>query len=208
MSRQRITEACTVGEPKLRKDGLGVVKPSPLFVEAREAADKREVWVVSVGVWGNFVGDFGKMNQNHMKINIFSIQIDDAYTHGIVICKTPPCSERILRPWLPRRIVKPWQRKRRRRRKLLGCQKPRNDREDGKRCTNCEWEKKWEDFFSDVSLWKPQFLKLFFERLFGSSSVGVVLQLVNKNKVLVTTPDSREGLKVTLPRCSALHGIY
>lgn len=50
MSRQRITEACTVGEPKLRKDGLGVVKPSPLFVEAREAADKREVWVVSVGV--------------------------------------------------------------------------------------------------------------------------------------------------------------
>lgn len=130
MSRQRITEACTVGEPKLRKDGLGVVKPSPLFVEAREAADKREVWVVSVGVWGNFVGDFGKMNQNHMKINIFSIQIDDAYTHGIVICKTPPCSERILRPWLPRRIVKPWQRKRRRRRKPLGCQKPCNDREN------------------------------------------------------------------------------
>ena len=57
------------------------------------------------------------------------------HTHGIVICKTPPCSERILRPWLPRRIVKPWQRKRRRRRKPLGCQKPRNDREDGKRCT-------------------------------------------------------------------------
>lgn len=63
-------------------------------------------------------------------------------------------------------------------------------------------------FFLDVNLGKPQFLKLFFERLFGSSSVGVVLQLVNKNKVLVTTPDSREGLKVTLPRCSALHGIY
>lgn len=42
----------------------------------------------------------------------------------------------------------------------------------------------------------PQFLNLFFERLFGSSSVGVVLQLVvNTNKVLVTTPDSREGLK-------------
>jgi len=62
---------------------------------------------------------------------------------------------------------------------------------DGKRCTNCEWEKKWEDFFSDVSLGKPQFLKLFFERLFGSSSVGVVLQLVNKNKVLVTRDYSR-----------------
>ena len=55
---------------------------------------------------------------------------------------------------------------------------------------------KWEDFFWDVNLGKPQFLKLFFERLFFRifecwSGFAIGQQKQGPRD----TPDSREGLK-------------
>ena len=128
------------------------------------------------------------MNQNHMKINIFSIQIDDAHTrmalsyaklHPVLYGSSGPGCHGVSSSLGSGRgggAGSRWDAK----------NPATTAKALGKDAPIARMEK-WEAFFLDVNLGKPQFLKLFFERLFFPIfECWSGFQLVNKSKVLVT----------------------